>query len=75
DRCLKYDFKQLKGIIFGVKTPMTDKVKVINIIQKLCDEHELESFEFYQAKYSVGSNKIVNFPLDLFFKKPAIRGQ
>lgn len=54
---------------------MTDKVKVINIIQKLCDEHELESFEFYQAKYSVGSNKIVNFPLDLFFKKPAIRGQ
>ncbi|EJU9737927.1 DUF2971 domain-containing protein, partial [Vibrio parahaemolyticus] len=42
DRCLKYDFKQLKGIIFGVKTPMTDKVKVINIIQKLCDEHELE---------------------------------
>ncbi|EDM59364.1 DUF2971 domain-containing protein [Vibrio parahaemolyticus] len=66
DRCLKYDFKQLKGVIFGVRTPITDKVKIINIIQKLCDEHKLDSFEFYQASYSVSNNKIVNFPLNVF---------
>ncbi|AYO23130.1 DUF2971 domain-containing protein [Vibrio owensii] len=65
-RCLKYDFKQLKGVIFGVKTPIIDKVRIIKIIERLCEEHGVDSFEFYQASYNVQTNKILKLPLGIF---------
>ena len=51
-RTLTYDFNSLKGIIFGIKTNDEDKLKVIEIIQRKCVEHNRESFTFFQAYYS-----------------------
>ncbi|ELA9351222.1 DUF2971 domain-containing protein [Vibrio parahaemolyticus] len=63
-RCIKYDFKQLKGIIFGVRTPILDKVKIIKTIEMLCTKHEREDFEFYQAHYSSKTNKIIHLKMN-----------
>ncbi|AFL67542.1 DUF2971 domain-containing protein [Sulfurospirillum barnesii] len=50
-RKLKYDFNSLKGLIFGIKTPLEKKCEIIEIIKKKCMEHERCEFEFYQAYY------------------------
>ncbi|WP_200904683.1 hypothetical protein [Pseudomonas trivialis] len=34
ERSLKYDFSSLDGIIFDIKTSMTDKLEIIKIIEK-----------------------------------------
>ncbi|MDO9208873.1 MAG: DUF2971 domain-containing protein [Sulfuricurvum sp.] len=51
-RKLKYDFKSLKGLIFGIKMPEKDKIKIIEIIGQKCKENNITDFEFYQAYYS-----------------------
>ncbi|TDA69666.1 DUF2971 domain-containing protein [Sulfuricurvum sp. IAE1] len=51
-RLLTYDFKSLKGIIFGIKTSTEDKLKIIDIIRNKCKQHNRNDFEFYQAYYS-----------------------
>jgi len=50
-RKLKYDFKSLKGIVFGINTSTDDKCKLISRIEALCVEHKREEFIFYQARY------------------------
>ncbi len=50
-RKLKYDFNSLKGLIFGIKTPLENKCKIIEIIKKKCKKNDRNSFEFYQAYY------------------------
>lgn len=50
-RKLQYDFQNLKGLIFGIKTSMQDKIKIVNIIQQKCKENNRDDFEFYQAYY------------------------
>jgi len=52
DRSLNYEFKSLKGIIFGIKTKTEDKLKVIEIIENKCKETGRNDFKFYQAHYS-----------------------
>lgn len=52
NRKLQYDFKHLKGIIFGMNTPENKKREIINIIKKKCPTEYKETFEFYQAFYS-----------------------
>ena len=52
DRILTYDFSSLKGIVFGIKTSMEDKLKIIEIIIKKCKETQRDNFEFFQAYYS-----------------------
>ena len=65
-RCVKYDFKQLKGLIFGVRTPILDKVKIIKKIKMLCEKYEREDFKFYQAYYSSKTNKIIHLEINVF---------
>ena len=71
-RKVKYQFSNLHGIIFGIKTPDTDKIKIINIIRKKCIEEKRSDFHFYQAYYDqetgkisyhemVAINKVVNY--------------
>ena len=57
DKLIKYDFNSLDGIIFGIRTPITDKLKIIDIIQKLCKQHNRNHFNFYQA-YTDKNGKI-----------------
>ena len=65
DRCLKYDFKQLKGIIFGIKTSKKDKLKIISIIQEKCKIYKITDFKFYQSSYNNENGQIVINEIDL----------
>ena len=51
-RKLVYDFKSLKGVVFGIKTTDEDKLKVIEIIHRKCQENHVTGFKFFQAYYS-----------------------
>jgi hypothetical protein len=48
-RAMKYDFAALDGIIFGIRTPATDKIKIIEIIERKCKGAARTDFNFYQA--------------------------
>jgi len=65
ERKLKYDFKDLKGLIFGIKTDMTDKLKIIKIITRKCKENNRQDFNFFQAYYSKETGRIDKFKLDV----------
>ena len=57
-RCLKYQFKDLVGVCFGIKTPPEDKVRVMQIIEEKCIAERRTDFEFYQARFSHRTKKI-----------------
>jgi len=65
DRSLNYDFKSLKGIIFGIKTKIKDKLEIIKIIESKCRENNRDDFKFYQARYSPQDKCIVHSELAL----------
>ncbi|CAM4050857.1 DUF2971 domain-containing protein [Rahnella bruchi] len=65
DRARKYDFSSLKGIIFGIKTKLDDKLKIIEIIKEKCQENGVNEFRFYQAFYCEENKIISNFPLSM----------
>ena len=65
DRKLTYHFSDLEGIIFGIRTPLEAKVRIINIIAAKCKENKRGSFEFSQAVYSPQNGKIAIHRLDL----------
>ena len=48
NRILKYDTTALKGIIFGIKTSVEDKIR---LIQKVRATELHSDFKFYQAEY------------------------
>jgi len=52
DRSLNYEFSSLKGIIFGIKTSIEDKIEIMRTIEAKCAEHNRLDFKFYQAYYS-----------------------
>ena len=58
DQRLYYDFHDLSGIIFGLRTPNTKKTQIIKIIQKKCRETCRADFHFYQAVYDAGHDKM-----------------
>lgn len=65
DRSLNYEFKSLKGVIFGIKTKTEDKLKVIEIIEKKCSETGRDDFKFYQAHYSPDEKRITHSEMSL----------
>lgn len=50
-RVFNYDFNDLEAIIFGMRTPIKERMKIINIIRKKCKENNRDSFDFYEMKY------------------------
>jgi hypothetical protein len=50
-RVTQYDFKDLEGIIFGIKTPIDRKVATCKIIEDKCRAANRADFKFYQAYY------------------------
>ena len=63
DRTLTYDFNSLKGIIFGMRTSIEDKLKIINIIKSKCDENNRIDFKFFQAYYSPENGEIRKYEI------------
>ena len=64
-RALTYEFHSLKGIIFGIRTSDEDKVNVIEIIQRKCQENNLTDFKFFQAYYSPERGDIHKYEIPL----------
>lgn len=62
---LNYDFKSLKGIIFGIKTKDEDKLKIIEIVKRKIHENNHHEFRFYQAYYCRHSGEIKSRELEL----------
>ncbi|WP_417761714.1 DUF2971 domain-containing protein [Shewanella sp.] len=63
DTTLEYDFKSLKGIIFGINTSDKDKAKIIEIIEKKVQENAHYNFKFYQAYYCRESGEIKHYEI------------
>jgi hypothetical protein len=51
-RITTYEFKQLEGIIFGIKTPIEKKIEICKIIEEKCRAANRTDFKFYQAYYA-----------------------
>jgi hypothetical protein len=64
-RTLKYQFKDLAGICFGIKASAEDKLRVMRIIEQKCLAERRTDFEFYQARFSHRTRKIELVPLRL----------
>ena len=64
-RKLKYDFNDLEGIVFGIKTEVDDKIRIIELIKAKCKKHNRNDFAFYQAYYCRESSKIENLKLNI----------
>lgn len=62
-RNLKYNFNSLEGIIFGIETSETDKVKILEIISKKCVENKRNDFKIYQAYFDEESKSIKIYEL------------
>lgn len=58
DRCLRYNFDSLEGIIFGIKTSNDQKFKLMRLVEDLCLSHQRKGFNFYQAYYDPASKDI-----------------
>lgn len=65
---IKYDFANLYGIIFGIRTPLKEKLKIINIIKNKCKKENRRNFNFYQAYYNLSKNIIDKYRLDFLDK-------
>lgn len=57
-RKYQYNFNDLDGIIFGINTPIEEKIKIAEIIQRKCVEHKRKDFNFYQATYNAEKSVI-----------------
>ena len=65
NRTLSYDFNSLKGIIFGINTSDEHKLRIIDIIQRKCEENNRTAFKFYQAYYSPETGDIRKYEIQL----------
>jgi hypothetical protein len=64
-RKAKYDFNDLTGIIFGIRTPEKDKLAVCKIIEEKCRKDGRTDFKFYQASYSREKGTIERSEMEL----------
>lgn len=58
DQYVSYNFNNLEGVIFGIRTPLEDKVRIVRAIQNHCKENNRTHFNFYQAQYSSATRTI-----------------
>ena len=52
NRIFEYNFSDLEGIIFGMKTPNEKKLEIIKTIFDKCKKESRTDFKFYQADYN-----------------------
>ncbi len=64
-RKLEYQFQDLEGIIFGINTPTSEKLRIMKVVEAKCRRDARKDFEFYQAHYSrrVGKVEITHLSL------------
>ena len=64
-RTLTYDFKSLRGIIFGFKASDEDRLRTIEIIREKCKRYKRTDFKFYQAYYFPVTGDIHKFEISV----------
>jgi len=64
-RKIKYQFADLDGIIFGIRTPPDKKREISKIIEAKCRASGRDNFPFYQAYYSREEGTIEHVEMDL----------
>ncbi|MFK4015027.1 DUF2971 domain-containing protein [Cobetia marina] len=55
---LKYDFRNLKGLIFGIRMTEENKIKLIVAIKAKCKKYGVKDFELYEAIYSESEKNV-----------------
>ena len=53
-----YNFQDLTGIIFGVKTELVNKCTILKILEQKCKQYKREKFNIFQAVYDSEQQKI-----------------
>ncbi|MHC1753002.1 DUF2971 domain-containing protein [Humidesulfovibrio sp.] len=64
-RKLKYRFQDLAGIVFGARTDIEDKLKIMRIIDAKCAKEKRSNFKFFELRYIHNESRFQLFPLDL----------
>lgn len=63
NRIYEYHFSALKGLIFGMRTSDEDKIKIIDIIERMRLGAGEAEFNYYQAYYHHGDSNIRAYPV------------
>jgi Protein of unknown function (DUF2971) len=64
-RKLRYNFADLSGIIFGARTAVGDKLKIMRIVEEKCRAEGRRDFGFHQMQYSRQERCFKHMPLSL----------
>lgn len=65
-RTFTYDYDTLDGIIFGIKTSLSDKVRIMRILDKKLESRTVtKPFKLFQARYHARSGRIEAHHLSL----------
>jgi hypothetical protein len=64
-RKLRYRFQDLAGIVFGARTDIEDKLKILKIIDAKCAKAKRSDFKFFEIRYLPTESRFQMFPLDL----------
>ena len=57
-RILRYDFKQLVGIIFGVRTPVEVQIEIMKVTDDKLQQSEDREFHFHKAWFSASAKRL-----------------
>lgn len=63
-RLWTYDLTDLEEIIFGIKTPLEAKIKIIEIIERKLQENPSANIKISQAIYDNKKNEITSYTID-----------
>jgi hypothetical protein len=55
----KFEFSELAGLVFGLKTSTKDKLEIIRIIDEKCRQNNREKFIFKQITYDPSQGRLV----------------
>ena len=63
ERTVRYEFESLDEVIFGIRTPDSQKMDIIETIKNKCVERGRDRFRFSQAYYSRKTDSIESYEL------------
>jgi Protein of unknown function (DUF2971) len=64
-RKLEYRFEDLSGIVFGARTDLEDKLRIMRIIDRKCAKARRSDFEFYEIRFMPETSTFTERKLDL----------
>jgi hypothetical protein len=70
-RKLKYRFQDLTGIVFGARTDIEDKLKIMRFIDAKCSKEKRCDFKFFEIRYLYTESLFQIFPLDQLLQRRA----